>query len=519
MQGEQSTGRRIGAAALLLSASVMLSRGLGLVRETLLAWRAGAGASVDAYQAAFQIPDLLNYLLAGGALSIAFVPLYTKRLAGGNEAGAERLFATVLGTLTTLAAIATALLWWFAEPLVELQFGGFDAQTRELTVRLTRIVLPAQVFFIAGGILNGTLLARGRFGAAAAAPLLYNAGIIAGGLVLAPLTSNPVEGFSWGALAGAIAGPFLAPLWDCRSRVRIRWRFAPADAEFTGYLKLALPLMLGQSLLTVDEWYERWFGAVLGPGTVAQLGYARRLMLVPVAVVGQAVAAAALPFLARLWSEGKHDELNRTVQRTLQAGLALATLCAGGLAALAPLLVRVAYQHGRFGAADTGAVAPILTLLALAVPGWILQQIAVRPFYARGDTLRPMLLGTAVALFAVPLYGWLGGSLGAQGLALAAAIGITANALATLAWARRLHGVPDPAALAAAAARSAAPTIAAVIVVRWLLGDAPIDSLGLASGLLVMLGSLYAVLAFGGVLIFGDEVSREAMRRLVRRVL
>jgi len=283
-------------------------------------------------------------------------------------------------------------------------------------------------------------------------------------------------------------------------------------------MALAAPLMLGQSLLTVDEWYDKWFGATLAEGSVAQLGYARKLMLVPVAVVGQAVAAAALPFLARLWTEGKHDELNRTVQRTLQAGLALAVICAGGLAGLAPLLVRIAYQRGQFGADDTAAVGSVLTVMALAVAGWIAQQIAVRPFYARGDTLRPMLAGTGVALLVIPLYWWLSGLAGVSGLALAGAIGISANALVTLTLAYRLHGAPDAAQLLATVARVGAPCLLGALLVRTALAWTWSDSLPVALVLLVVLGALYGAVAFGGVLLFGDEVSREAVRRFFDRI-
>src|SRR5262249_40311463 len=156
---------RISAAAVLLASSILLSRVLGYLREAVLAYRVGAGAATDAYYAAFQIPDLLNYLLAGGALSIAFVPLYTRHLAHGDAEAADRLFATVLGSLGVGAVVATAGLWWFAEPLVALQFPRFAPQTQALTVHLTRIVLPGQIFFITGGIINATLLARERFGA------------------------------------------------------------------------------------------------------------------------------------------------------------------------------------------------------------------------------------------------------------------------------------------------------------------------------------------------------------------
>jgi putative peptidoglycan lipid II flippase len=507
---------RISAAALLLAGSVLLSRVLGYGREALLSYRVGAGASTDAYYAAFQIPDLLNYLLAGGALSIAFLPLYTKRLASGDGDGADHLLATVLGTLTAVAALASALLWWFAEPLIAVQFPRFDPATQAITVHLTRIVLPAQIFFIAGGIVNATLFAHGRFGAAALAPLLYNGGIIAGGLLLAPHMAVSVEGFAWGALAGSILGPFLAPVLYARGRVRLRVHLAPHDRIFLGYLLVAAPLMFGQTLLTVDEWYQRWFGALLGAGAVSHLSYARRLMQVPVAVVGQAIAAAALPTLSRLFAEGRRAELNRLVLRTLQTSLALAVLAGAACFALAAPLVRLVYQRGAFAADDSAQVAMILALLCFAVPGWVAQQIIARAFYARADTWRPMLLGTLVAVASIPLYLALGRADGVRGLALASAIGMTISALATLFWARWLHGAPALGHLLATLARAGLVAVPAAAAVRWGFGGTAASTS--AALMDVGIGTLlFAGLAAAGVAVIGDEAMRDLLRRVGRR--
>jgi putative peptidoglycan lipid II flippase len=510
--------RRVGAAAILLAASVLLSRLLGYGREALLAYRVGAGPESDAYYAAFQIPDLLNYLLAGGALSIAFVPLYTRYLASDDQRKADHLLATVLGTLTAAAVVATAILWWHAEPLIALQFPRFDADTQRLTTRLTRIVLPAQVLFVAGGIINATLLARGRFGAAAAAPLLYNGGIIAGGLFLAPLFPDPVEGFSWGALGGAALGPFLAPWLDARKRVTLRLRFAPTDRIFLSYMLIAAPLMFGQTLLTVDEWYERWFGALLEPGTVAHLSYARRMMLVPVAVVGQAIAAAALPALSRLWAEKKTSELNDLVLGTLQTGMALAAFAAGAFFLLSRDIVSIVYERGAFTATDAQAVAAILSLLCLAVPAWIAQQIASRAFYARADTWRPMILGTVVAVAAIPLYLALGRRFGALGLAAAPSIAMSINAIALLLLARRLHGAPDLRGLFGTTARSALVAVLAIAVASFTIDPAASGPAARLTNLLI--GSLaYATALVGGTRFLGNRAMRSALEHIARRAL
>lgn len=503
---------------------MLLSRVLGYAREMVLAYRSGASASTDAFYAAFQLPDLLNYFLAGGALSIAFIPLYNRLRVEEGQGAADDLMASVLGTLGVLAVIATALLAWQAEALVALQFPRFDAGTQALTVHLTRIVLPAQVFFIAGGIVQAVLLAQQRFLAAALAPLLYNGGIIAGGLVLAPAIG--VEGFAWGALAGSIAGPFLAPALLSRGVFRLRAHFAPLDRRFLVYLVLAAPLMFGQTLLTLDEWYDRWFGALLATGTVAHLGLARRLMQVPVAVVGQALAAAALPALARLYAEGRRAELDASVLRTLQAGLSLAVLSGAGCLALAQPLVTAVYQRGAFGPADTAAVTPLLALFSAGVPAWVTQQIAVRAFYARGDTWRPMILGTLVALGAIPLYLGLSRRYGAVGLPLAGVLAMTVNALATLALARRLHGAPSLGRLLASGARALAIAVPAATAAFVAQGQRaallPDFTAGPTLGALLDLacgGLVFVAIAGAGVALFGDPALRAAAVRLLRRAV
>ncbi len=500
--------RRISAIAALLAASILLSRVLGYVREAVLAWQLGATAEADAYRAAFQIPDLLNYFLAGGALSIAFVPFYTRVRTRDGAAAGERLLAKILGTMTLVAIVATAVLWWAADALVALQFPRFAPETQALTVRLTRIVLPAQIFFVAGGIIRAALMAHDRFGTQALAPLVYNAGIIAGGASFG--STLGAEGFAWGALAGAIVGPFLIALVDAHVNLRLvlRARIAFFDREFLSYLSVAAPLMLGLTLLTVDEWYDRWFGALLTEGTVAHLGYARQLMLLPVAVVGQAVATAALPMLSRLWTEGRHEELHRLLTETLRASIGLATLSAAVAIALAEPIVALLYERGRFGPTDTARVASLLAIFAWAVPAWVTQQIAVRAFFARGDTWRPLVAGTAVALGAIPLYRVLGAHHGAEGLALAGAIGISANAFLTLILARTLHGAPSLMSLATSAVRAALIAGMAGLVAGF-AAEFPETALAqLVVGLIS-----FAAVALPGVWFLGDKPLRDVLQR------
>jgi len=507
--------RRLTAVTLVLAGSVLLSRVLGYAREAVLASQLGASAASDAYYAAFQIPDLLNYFLAGGALSIAFVPFYTRVHAQQGFAAAEALLAKVTGTMGALTLAATLVLWWQAEALIALQFPKFSPETQALTVRLTRIVLPAQVFFIVGGIQRAALMAHDRFATQALAPLLYNGAIILGGLWLGPQLG--AEGFAWGALVGAAVGAFGVAWLDVHFGLRARagFRVTPLDPQVLRYLAIAAPLMLGISLATVDEWYDRWFGALLAPGTVAHLAYARRLMQLPVAVVGQAIATAALPTLSRLWSEGKREALDDVMLTTLQVGLGLSVIAAGASIVFAAPIVDVVYLRGAFGEDDAAAVTLLLQAFSVGVPAWVVQQIAVRAFFARNDTWRPMLLGTFVALASIPLYVAAGPRFGAVGLAAAGVLAMTFNTVITLGLARRLHGAPQLGRLLASGLRATAIAALASVAGAATLGDRPGTS-----GALVDLAigfSVYGAVALALSFVIGDQPLRDALRRQARR--
>jgi putative peptidoglycan lipid II flippase len=524
-EGTEGTPRgvraaRVGVVALILAGSVGLSRVLGFVREAVIAAQIGAGSEVDAYRAAFLLPDLLNHFLAGGALSIAFIPFFSRVRAQEGAEAADSLFGVVLGTLGCAVVLATAALWWQAEALIALQFGGatgFDADTQALATRLTRILLPAQIFFVTGGVIRAVLMANDRFTSQALAPLVYNLGIIIGGALAG--RSYGAEGFAWGALVGAFLGPFAIPVVELSKAglVQLRLRVAPFDARFLAYVWLALPLMFGVSLLTLDEWYERWFGARLGEGVIAYLGFARMLALVPVGVIGQAIATAGLPTLARLVSEERREELDALVTGMLRSGLALALVAAGAVWVVAEPAVELLYQRGRFEAADSVVVASLLRILALAIPAWVLQQIAVRPFYARNDMWRPMLLGTAVGLAVAPLYWVLGHRSGAEGLALAGVLGMTLSAAATLVLARRLHGAPKLSALASSGARALLAVAPAVLAAVWL----PIRDFEGAPGAaleLALRGGVFGLVALAGILVFADDATRTAVNRVLLRL-
>jgi putative peptidoglycan lipid II flippase len=280
--------------------------------------------------------------------------------------------------------------------------------------------------------------------------------------------------------------------------------------------------MLGVTLITVDEWYDRWFGGLLATGSIATLAFGRRLMQLPVGLVGQAVATAALPAFSKLLESGAKAELDRLVLRTLQASTAVAVWLGVGTAALASALVRAVYVRGEFTLSDAAPVAAALQLFCLGVPGWVVQTVAVRPFYARADMWRPMLLGTAFVVVAYPLYASLGRTHGAPGLALAGALAITSNALATLALARVRHGAPRLLPLLGTLLRALAASLPAAAI-AWIVSDivGTQSGRGVTPRALIELavgGALYAALALPLLYALGDAPTRDVLSRVAARV-
>ncbi|MSR62074.1 MAG: murein biosynthesis integral membrane protein MurJ [Planctomycetes bacterium] len=421
--------KRIAVAASIWGASILGSRLIGLVREAVLGRTLGAGAEADAYWAAFVVPDFLNYLLAGGALSIVFIPLFGAHLVRRDEAGAWRSFRAVANAVGLGLVVLLALAWFALPSLAAVVAPGFDAAGRERLIELSRIVLFAQPFHVLGGLCAAALQARDRHGLAALAPLVYNLGIVAGGLLGG--SAHGAEGFAWGVVAGSALGPFLLPLAGCLAS-GLRWtpRLEFAHPDLRAYLVRSLPIMLGFSIVVVDDWFLRREGSRLGAGAVSVLSYAKSLMRVPVGVVGLAASVAAYPTLVRLAGEGKRVELKRTLLAALRALVLLSFLAQVALVVAGPEIVALVYGRRQLTPERAQEIAAALSWISLGLAAWSAQTLLARAFYALGNTWLPALLGTGVALAAYPLYVWLGARSGVDGLALASTLAILIYALA-----------------------------------------------------------------------------------------
>ena len=422
------------SATVLLMVAVMLSRVIGFFREAYIAYAFGAGHATDAYNAAFTLPDWLNYLVAGGTASITFIAIYTKFLAEKREDEAQKTFSVIITVMTVVLGIGIVLAEIFAPQIERHLFPHFSADEMRLCVHLTRILLPAQVFFYVGGVVSAVLLSRRLFLLPAFGPLLYNVFIILGGVTLGRRMG--IASLAIGALFGSFVGPFLVNAIGAR-RVGTGYRpsFDLKNAAFRHWVRLSIPLMLGVSLVTADDWILRYFASG-GVGDITRLNYAKRLFLVPIAVLGQATGQASLPFFARLFNERRLQEFRDTVNNSVYRITAVSFLATAWMMAAALPLIDILYRRGRFHFTDSNETAIYFFWFAISLAFWSAQALYARAFYAANDTLTPMIASSIITLASLPMYAVLFHTFSVKGLTIASDVGIFAN---TVVMALLLH--------------------------------------------------------------------------------
>jgi len=430
---------------LLLMATAMASRVIGLVRTKYIAYLFGRTAAADAFNSAFQLPDMISYFLVGGAASITFVTMLTRYRDEGRDAEGERAMSVILTTMALILSVAIGLAEWLAPLFGRLLLTGFktDPAKALLWVQLTRILLPAQLCFLAGGVFGSVLLVRKQFSVQAIASLMYGAGPIIGGVLLAHALG--VHSLAIGTVAGAFLGPFLL---NAVGAHRVGMRYRPildwSNPGLHEWARMSVPLMLGVSLVSADGWIINYF-ASYSAGAISLLTYAKSLFNAPVAL-GQAAGAASLPFLASLYGQGNDAEgrapFARAVNASVSRILAFSILLSAFMIAMALPLVDVLLRGGAFHRSDSGTMAVYLGIFSISLCLWSAQAIYARAFYAAGNTLTPMIAGTVVTLISLPVYWSLYRSIGPAGLAVASDVGILIQTLALVVLLHRRGMVP-----------------------------------------------------------------------------
>jgi len=439
-QDRAGQARVIGIASIIWASSIFLSRVMGLVREQIIGRTLGASRVADLYFASFTLPDFLNYLLAAGALSIVFIPIFLAHLERGDHERGWESFSVIANFIVVVGTIGIGLLMIFARPLATLVAPGFSSDGDvETLVRLTRIILPAQFFHVIGGLLSAALQAQNLHALPAMAPLVYSAGIIIGGLIGAHYPQLGAEGFAWGVLAGSIAGPFALPLYGCM-KTRMRWTalFTFRNPDLRRYLWLSVPIMIGFSIVVVDEWIVKNQASYLGAGSLSYLQYGRTLMKVPMGMFGMAAGVAAYPTISGLVAAGRIVEAYGLLCRAVRLMLLLtfaAQVCLTIAGFEAVYLIWGLFAD-RFTVADAQQTATVLAYLCLGLSAWAAQTVISRGFYALESTWLPTIIGTAVAIVMVPLYVVLRQQYGTIGLAIASSTSIMVYVI-LLGWLQR----------------------------------------------------------------------------------
>jgi putative peptidoglycan lipid II flippase len=504
------------SATLLLISAVMLSRVIGYARDAYIAWAYGAGGATDAYVAAFTLPDFLNYIVAGGAASITFISIYTRFLAEKRDTDAQKTFSIIITVMTAVMIVGTIATEIFAPQFVRWFVKGFSPDKIELCVHLTRILLPAQIFFYVGGVVSAVLLSHRLFLFPAFGPLIYNVFIILGGVVGG--RHFGIQSLAYGALIGSFAGPFLASvIGAARIGTGYRPSFDVSNPAFREWVKLSVPLMLGVSLVTADDWILRHY-ASSGVGDITRLTFAKRLFAVPIAVLGQATGQASLPFFARLFNEKKLKEFATTVNDSVYRVSAASLLATGWMMVAAVPLIDLVYRRGKFLFSDTQTSAVYFFWFSLSLVLWAAQGLYARAFYAAGDTLTPMVAVTVITVVSLPIYSVLFNTFGVIGLAWASDIGIGIN-LAALAGLLHFRGLVSLGEMRwKELGKAAAAAIIAGGISFEVAKAVPLATVGRGSRVadvmqLVLVSITWTAAALAGLWLLRSELPRDLRRR------
>lgn len=467
--------------------AVLASRVLGLVREVVFTTFFGAGRELDAFVAAFRIPNLFRDLFAEGALSAAFVSTFTQKLEREGEASAWRLAQRVLNDLVVVVGSVVVAGVVFAPALVDWIAPGFSMEPGKaaLTIRLARILFPFLLFVALAAVAMGILNAHSVFGVPAAASSFFNLGSIIGGLALAHWLAPHYLAAVWarlhggtsaisldessralvGMALGTLFGGLLQFLVQVPSLRRVGFRYRPvagfSDPGVRQVLRLMAPATIGIAAVQINVVVNTYFASTLGDGPMSWLNVAFRLMYLPIGMFGVSLGTVVLPRAARAASRDDMAEFREHVGEALRLLLLLCIPAALGLAILSEPIIRLIYEHGRFAHSDTRAAAVALSAYSVGLTGYAAIKVLAPAFYAVNDARTPMrvsLLSVAINFAlnwtAVRILG-----LGHGGLALSTSIvALTNSGLLLFLLGRRIGTLS--AGLAPTALRTAAAAAA-----------------------------------------------------------
>lgn len=436
-----SAGKNIAQAAGILMVAILLSRVLGFVRETVMGMQFGSNWITDSYFAAFTIPDLVYYLLIGGALSAAFIPVFTEYIVRGETEEAWKIVSIIINIIILVLGAVIILGMIFAPALVPLVALNFQGQTLDLTIFLTRLMFPAVMFHALNGLAMGVLNSFDHFTAPAFGSVIYNLVIILATFLLGPKFG--IAGMSVGVVIGA-ASSFVMQYWVLKKK-GIKYNFV-IDLNHPGVRKigaLMLPAMVGLSIIQVNLVINQNFASFLSAGSITALRFANRLMQLPYGVFASAIGMAIFPTLTKQAAQHSFGEMKKTLSLGLRLTNFLSIPAAMGLMALSEPVIRLLFQQGKFGPEATTATAVALFFYSIGIFAQCGIAVVTRGFYALQDTITPLKIGLLTVVLNALFNYILMGPLAHGGLALAFSLTGIINLAVLLYLLRRKMGSID----------------------------------------------------------------------------
>jgi putative peptidoglycan lipid II flippase len=413
-----------------VSALTLLSRIAGLARESLKAFAFGAGVQMDAFEAAFRLPNILRRLFAEGAFSQAFVPILAEYQRGRGNAATRDLVGRV-ATLMAVTLLVVSVLGIVAAPwLVYALASGFERTPGkvELTAQLIRIMFPYILFVSLVSLAGGVLNVYRRFAIPAFTPVLLNLSMIAAAIFLAPHVDPPILALAWGVAIGGIAQLLLQLRPLARLHMLPHFDFNWRDEGVRRVLRNMGPAVLGVSAAQISALINTQLAAYLGNGRISWISYADRLMEFPSALLGVALGTILLPSLSKHHHDANQTQYSELLDWGLRLAFLLALPAALGLALLSVPLITTLYQYGRFTMNDVWQTRAALLGYSLGLLGLIAVKILAPGFYARQNVRTPVKIAFLTVLFAQTLAVIMMFQIGHAGLTLATSLGACFNA-------------------------------------------------------------------------------------------
>ncbi len=393
-------GDSVAHSAIVVMLAMIVSRVLGYIRDVIIYAQIGQNHFTDAYNAAFKIPDCIYMILVGGALSAAFIPVVSSYLAKGEKEKVWQFSSVVINVISCLLLILVVIAYIFAPQFIGFYVSGFDAETLQLTVVLTRIMLLQAVLMAMAGICQGLLQSFKIFTPTAVGSVLYNVGIIVVGAAFSGLIEKHFPGygitaFSLGVVAGAF-GNFIVQAQALRKvGMRYHFSFDIHNEGFKKMVKLMLPVFISLGAVQLNLFVNSGLASHLHSGLLSALNTAQRLMQLPVSIFAVSIAMAVFPVLSREAALNQLDDFRKDFVYGIRTILFIMIPFSVMLVVLGVPFIRFLYEIGKFNSSNTEAVAFALYFYCIGIFAYGCIQVQNRAFYAFQDTKKPVMVAVS----------------------------------------------------------------------------------------------------------------------------